>query len=131
MGRFTNSNYTQVVNSLTSAIESKINNPYYKFSDKKPTTVIYYRINKEKSTLDPDSGTAYPGNFPPRETAAAKFRSSISHLRSTDTAPRSPSSPGNKAPRRMLSQMPSGFHSLSQTSSYSVSSFPNILAEWP
>ena len=59
MGRFTNSNYTQVVNSLTSAIESKINNPYYKFSDKKPTTVIYYRINKEKSTLDPDSGTAY------------------------------------------------------------------------
>lgn len=59
MGRFTNSKYTQVVNSLTSAIESKINNPYYKFSDKKPTTVIYYKQNIEKSTLDPDSGTAY------------------------------------------------------------------------
>ena len=59
MGRFTNSKYTQVVNSLTSAIESKINNPYYKFSDKKPTTVIYYKQNREKSTLDPDSGTAY------------------------------------------------------------------------
>ena len=59
MGRFTNSKYTQVVNSLTSAIESKINNPYYKFSDKKPTTVIYYKQNREKSKLDPDSGTAY------------------------------------------------------------------------
>lgn len=67
MGQFTNSTYTQTIESLVKATESKINNPYYKFSDKKPTEVVYYKQNKEKSTLDPASGTNYQhvGDYSP------------------------------------------------------------------
>ena len=59
MGRFTNSTYTQTVNSLAQATNAKLNNPYYKFNDKKPTEVVYYKQNREKTTLDPATGTNY------------------------------------------------------------------------
>lgn len=59
MGTFSNSTYTNTIQSLVSAIESKIQNPYYKFSDKKPTEVIYWKQNREKSTLDESTSLNY------------------------------------------------------------------------
>ena len=56
MGKFTDTKYTNTIDSLVSATKSKINNPYYIFSDKKPTKVTYYSQNIEKSTLDEASG---------------------------------------------------------------------------
>lgn len=59
MGSFINKQYTNVVDSLVKANASKLDNPYYKFSDKKPTKVNYYKQNKTKSTLDPASQLYY------------------------------------------------------------------------
>ena len=56
MEKFTDTKYTNTIDSLVSATKSKINNPYYIFSDKKPTKVTYYSQNIEKSTLDEASG---------------------------------------------------------------------------
>ncbi len=53
MGKFTDVKY---VDSLVSATKSKLNNPYYKFSDQRPTKVTYYSQNIEQSTLDEASG---------------------------------------------------------------------------
>lgn len=58
-GRFTNTQYNQSINNIVSSIDSRLNNPYYKFNDKKPTIVTYYRQNKEMSTLDEASGLNY------------------------------------------------------------------------
>ena len=52
MSGFSNTQYTNTISNLIQASESKIANPYYKFSDKKPTPVNYYKQNKTKSTLD-------------------------------------------------------------------------------
>ena len=59
MGNFTNTAYANTINSLVNATKDKIKNPYYKFTDKKPTSVVYYKINKEASTLDVGSKTVY------------------------------------------------------------------------
>ena len=59
MGSFTNTTYTTTIDSLTKAAESKLVNPYYKFSDKKPTTVNYYKQNIKKSTLDQSAQIHY------------------------------------------------------------------------
>ena len=59
MGTFTNSTYTATIQSLVNATESKIKNPYYKFSDKKPIEVVYFKQNREKSTLDEDTALNY------------------------------------------------------------------------
>lgn len=56
MGKFTDTKYTQTIDSLVDASKTKLNNPYYKFTDQKPTKVIYYAQNVEKSTLDEASG---------------------------------------------------------------------------
>lgn len=56
MGKFTDTKYVNTINSLVSATKDKLNNPYYVFSDKKPTKVTYYAQNVEKSTLDEASG---------------------------------------------------------------------------
>ena len=53
---FSDTTYTNTLDSLIKASNEKISNPYYKFSDKKPTKVTYYKQNKEKSTLDQASG---------------------------------------------------------------------------
>lgn len=58
-GKFTNTQYGDTINKLVSTISDKANNPYYKFSDKKPTTVTYYKQNKEKTTLDEASKLNY------------------------------------------------------------------------
>ena len=56
MGKFTDTRYVNTINSLVNATKDKLNNPYYVFSDKKPTKVTYYAQNVEKSTLDEASG---------------------------------------------------------------------------
>ena len=59
MGVFTNSTYTSTIQSIIAATESKINNPYYKFTEKKPTPCTYWKQNREKSTLDESTATNY------------------------------------------------------------------------
>lgn len=56
MGKFNDTKYTTTIDSLVDATKNKINNPYYVFSDQKPTKVTYYAQNIEKSTLDEASG---------------------------------------------------------------------------
>lgn len=56
MGKFVNTNYAKTVDNLTKAINNKIDNPYYKFTDQHPSKVTYYNQNIEKSTLDEASG---------------------------------------------------------------------------
>lgn len=52
MGKFLNTSQKVTINSLVDGFKDRMNNPYYKFTDKKPTIVTYYNINKAKSTLD-------------------------------------------------------------------------------
>ena len=56
MGTFTDTKYIQTIDSLVDATKDKIRNPYYLFTDKKPTKVTYYAQNIESSTLDEASG---------------------------------------------------------------------------
>lgn len=56
MGKFSDTKYVKTIDSLVNASKDKIKNPYYIFSDKKPTKVTYYNQNVEKSTLDEASG---------------------------------------------------------------------------
>lgn len=56
MGKFTDTKYSKTIDNLVDASKSKLNNPYYKFTDRKPTKVTYYAQNVEKSTLDEASG---------------------------------------------------------------------------
>ena len=67
MGKFSDTSYKNTVDSLIKATNDKLNNPYYMYSDKKPTKVTYYAQNKEKSTLDDASGLygAHLGNQSP------------------------------------------------------------------
>ena len=58
-GRFTNTTYTRTVDNLVKATKGVLNNPYYLYTDKKPTKVTYYKQNLERTTLDPDSGLNY------------------------------------------------------------------------
>lgn len=59
MGKFTNTTYTNITNKLVEATKGVLNNPYYKYTDKKPTPVKYWKQNIEKTTLDPASGLNY------------------------------------------------------------------------
>ena len=67
MGKFTDTKYINTVDSLVDTTKSKLNNPYYIFSDRKPTKVVYFSQNIEKSTLDEASGLneAYIGDGSP------------------------------------------------------------------
>lgn len=56
MGKFTDVKYVNTVDNLVNATKSKINNPYYIFSNQSPTKVTYYAQNVEQSTLDEASG---------------------------------------------------------------------------
>lgn len=56
MGKFNDTKYINTIDKLVSAEKSKLDNPYYMFSDQAPTKVTYYAQNIEKSTLDEASG---------------------------------------------------------------------------
>lgn len=66
-GKFTDTTYSNTIDSLVQATKDKFKNPYYVFSDQKPTKVTYYSQNIEKSTLDESSGLyeAHLGNNSP------------------------------------------------------------------
>lgn len=51
-GKFINTTQKHIINSLVEGSNDRFKNPYYIFTDKKPTAVTYYNINKSKSTLD-------------------------------------------------------------------------------
>ena len=56
MGTFTDTKYIKTIDSLVDATKDKIKNPYYLFTDKKPTKVVYYSQSIESSTIDEASG---------------------------------------------------------------------------
>lgn len=56
---FSNTSYSETVNSMLSTMSGFVKNDYYKFSDKPPTPVEYYHINKHASTLDEGSKLAF------------------------------------------------------------------------
>lgn len=66
-GKFTNTTYKDTIDSLVSATKDKLNNPFYIFSDQRPTKVTYYSQNIEQSTMDQASGLygAHVGNQSP------------------------------------------------------------------
>lgn len=55
MPKFINTQYENTVDSLIKGDLKKFNNPYYTFTDKKPTKVNYLSINRQHSTLDESS----------------------------------------------------------------------------
>lgn len=59
MASFINTKYNDTVNNLIKGDIAKFNNPYYTFTDKKPTPVKYWNINKQHSTLDEASKLSY------------------------------------------------------------------------
>ena len=59
MSKFTNTLYTDTTKNLTQAIGEKAKNPFYKFSDKQPTEVIYWKLNRERTTLDEATSDDY------------------------------------------------------------------------
>ena len=59
MGSFTNTTYNSVVNNLNDAMKSTLKNNFYKYSDKPPTPVVYYHLNKDASTVDEGSQLAF------------------------------------------------------------------------
>ena len=53
-GKFINTTtaYSQVVNQASQVTKSRLDNPYYIFSDKKASECTYYNINTTMTTLD-------------------------------------------------------------------------------
>ena len=67
MAKFTNTQYKNTINNLIKAQTSKLDNPYYMYSDQNGTIVNYYAQNIEKSTLDQAAKIEYSklgGNSP-------------------------------------------------------------------
>lgn len=58
MGRFSNIQYNDTVNSLMNTMKHAVNNPYYMYTDKPPTPVTYYHLDTNLSTLDSGSEIA-------------------------------------------------------------------------
>ena len=56
---FGNITYNETVKSLANAQVSRMVNPYYKFSTKKPTKVTYWNINNKHTTLDAGKRDTY------------------------------------------------------------------------
>lgn len=56
---FTNTKYTDTINSLIDGFKDKLKNPYYLYSDLKATPTIYYNQNVANSSLDEGSKLQY------------------------------------------------------------------------
>ena len=59
MGKIANKTYINTVNSMTNSMVDRIDNNFYTFIDKAPTTVTYYNINTEKTTIDEGTAMMY------------------------------------------------------------------------
>ena len=55
MGKILQTTYKDTVEDITSFYNNLVSNPFYLFTDKRPTIVTYYNINKTYSSLDPGS----------------------------------------------------------------------------
>ena len=58
-GRFSNTQYSDTMNSLLGTMKKALNNNYYKYSDKPPTPVEYFHINKDASMIDEGTQSVY------------------------------------------------------------------------
>lgn len=59
MGNFSNTTYRDTSDNLVQGIQNRLQNTYYNFTDKKPTTVTYWNINYKMSTLDQGDREVY------------------------------------------------------------------------
>lgn len=59
MGNFLNTERKTTIDELVVGFKERMKNPYWLHSDKKPTIVTYYHINREKSMLDKGTGLEY------------------------------------------------------------------------
>ena len=59
MGKFLDTTYTATINSILESQTKRLDNTFYTFTDKAPTTCTYYNINTSKSTLDESTNLAY------------------------------------------------------------------------
>lgn len=59
MGKILETTYHNTVEKVTGFNNTLIDNSFYTLSDKKPTIVTYYNIDKEHSALDPGAKIAY------------------------------------------------------------------------
>ena len=58
-GKFINTEHRDNIDSLVVGLKDIMKNPYYKWSDKSGTAVIYFNQNKEATTLDESSKLYY------------------------------------------------------------------------
>lgn len=59
MSKFINVQHKRNIDSLVDGFKEKLKNPYYLYTDKKPTPTTYYNQNVHKSTLDEGSKLQY------------------------------------------------------------------------
>ena len=59
MAKFINTERKDTIQSLVEGFKDKLKNPYYVFSDKKPTITTYYNRNSDKSSVDQSTGLEY------------------------------------------------------------------------
>lgn len=59
MGKFLDTTYTATINSILDSEVKRLDNTFYTFTDKAPTTCTYYNLNTSHSTLDEASNLAY------------------------------------------------------------------------
>lgn len=59
MAGFVNTSYKVTVDAMVEGFKKKLNNPYYAFTNERPTKVTYYNQNMEQTTLDEGSKLAY------------------------------------------------------------------------
>lgn len=59
MAKFTNIKYKNTVNSIVDSYKNRMNNPWYIYTDSKPSLVKYYNVNQQKSSLDDSMEVEY------------------------------------------------------------------------
>ena len=59
VGKFLDTTYVGTINSILDSQKSRLDNTFYTFTDKTPTTVTYYNIDTSNTTLDEGSILAY------------------------------------------------------------------------
>ena len=59
MGQFVVNEYSKSIDKLTSALVTRLDNPFYKFNDKPATIVTFYNVNIEESSLDEATANVY------------------------------------------------------------------------
>lgn len=59
MGKFLDTTYVSTINNILDSEVNRLDNTFYTFTDKAPTTCTYYNINTSKSTLDESTNLAY------------------------------------------------------------------------